>query len=364
MGQDRPVPSSPPNPFSSKDLGDNFAPPGAQHAYDASTVNGSHALPPVSVIMAVYNGERYVAEAVESILRQTHGNLEFIIVNDGSTDGTRSILAGYATRDRRVKVIDQENADQPASLNRALAAARNEWVVVLDADDVCMPHRLETQLRALQRLPLVRVLGSYAFWMDHTGGYRGVRALGPTSIPEFTALVEGDKRIALVHPSVIMHRPTILALGGYDPKFGAAADVELWSRVADEHAVLSLPEPLVYYRVQPGSMSVTRFFEQRLMLSWSQARQTARRQGLTPPDLEEYLESRGGRFTLRQLKHRREDWAEYLKVRKRLESWRGRRLRALLLRAVRTALTPRLFLRKRSAKSARRDHPSASPERF
>jgi glycosyltransferase involved in cell wall biosynthesis len=308
-------------------------------------------LPSVSVIMAVYNGERYVVEAVESVLRQTHRDFEFVIVDDGSTDGTRAILEGYAVRDGRIRLIVQDNADQPTSLNRALAAARSEWVALLDADDVCLPHRLETQLRALQRLPSVRVLGSYAFWKDQADAHRGMRSLGPTSIPEFEALGERDGLIALVHPSVMMHRPTILALGGYDPRFGAAADMELWSRVSDEHAVLSVPEPLVYYRLHPGSMSTARFFEQRLMLRWIQARQTMRRQGLAPPDLEEYLESQGGRFALRRLEHRRADWAEYLNARKRLESWGGHRFRALLLRAVGTPLDPRLFLRKRSRKS-------------
>ena len=304
---------------------------------------------------------------MESVLRQTHRDFEFVIVDDGSTDATRAILDGYAARDGRIKLIFQANADQPTSLNRALAAACNEWVAVLDADDVCMPHRLETQLRALQRLPSVRVLGSYALWMDQTGRHKGVRPVGPTSILEYEALVEGDERIALVHPSAMMHRPTILALGGYDPKFGAAADVELWSRVADEHVVMSLTEPLVHYRFQPGSMSVTRFFEQRLMLRWSQARQTARRQGLAPPNLQEYSESRGGRSMLRQLKHRHEDWVAYLGVRLKLESWRGRRLRALPLRTVRTILAPRLslrkLLRKLSAASARRDRHSSPPQR-
>ncbi len=303
-------------------------------------------LPSVSVIMAVYNGERYVAEAVESVLRQTHENFEFVIVNDGSTDRTQAILDGYAARDGRIKIINQANADQPASLNRALSAASNDWVAVLDADDVCVPRRLETQLRALQRLPSVSVLGSYAFWMDQAGRNRGIRPLGPTSIPEFEKLVECNGRIAIVHPSVMMHRPTILALGGYDIRFGAAADMELWSRVSDEHVVISLPEPLVYYRRQSESMSATRFFEQQLMLRWSEARQSARRRGLAPPTLEEYSKSQGGWFARRWLDHLRKDWVEYLKFRKRLESWRGRRLRALLIRVIVRLLSPRVFARR------------------
>lgn len=307
---------------------------------------GSNGLPPVSVIMAVYNGERHIAEAVESVLSQTHKDLEFIIVNDGSTDGTKAILDGYAARDRRVRVLDQANSDQPASLNRALVAARNDWVAVLDADDVCVPHRLEAQLGALRRLPSVCVLGTYAFWMDQAGRNRGVRPLGPTTIEEFEQIVARGERIALVHPSVMMHRPTILALGGYDPEFGAAADMELWSRVSHEHVVVSLPDPLVHYRFQPHSMSATRFFEQQLMLRWTAARQSARRQGSALPSLEEYQRSRGGRFALRRLAHLRKDWVEYLRFRKRLESWQGHRLRAVLIRVVGMPLAPNVFARR------------------
>ncbi len=252
-------------------------------------------LPPVSVITPVYNGERYVAEAIESVLRQTHRDFEYIIVNDGSTDRTPEILEQYAARDGRVRVIHQANIDQPATLNRALAEARNEWVAVLDADDVCMPHRLEAQLRALRREPSVRVLGAYAIRIDERGREMGLMASQPTSVSEYKEMVARGESVTLIHPSAMMHRQTILSLGGYDPDFGPAADSELWSRVADQHLIMSLPEPLLYYRSHPASMSATRFFEQRTLLRWIQARQQARRQGLPVPSLEEYREACCGR---------------------------------------------------------------------
>jgi glycosyltransferase involved in cell wall biosynthesis len=313
---------------------------------DSLLIGESRTLPPVSVIMAVYNEERYIAEAIESVLCQTHQDFEFIVVDDGSTDRTSRILAEYAAHDDRIKIISQVNVDQPGSLNRALAAASNDWVAVFDADDVCVPHRLETQLYELQRQPSVRVLGSYAFWMDQAGRKRGVRTIGPTSVLEFKRLIEQDRLITIVHPTVMMHRPTILALGGYDPEFGAAADTELWSRVSDEHVVMSLSEPLLCYRVHPGSMSANRYFEQRLIVRWIRARQCARRQGLTPPTLSEYVKSQGSKFTLRQLRYLRMDWVEYLKMRKRIESWSGRHLRAFLIRVVGIPLAPYQFIRR------------------
>ena len=297
-------------------------------------------LPPVSVIMAVYNGERYLAEAVESVLGQSHEDLELVVVDDGSTDRTPGILDYYAARDVRVRVISQTNSGQPASLNRALAEARNEWVAVLDADDVCMPHRLQTQLRALRREPFVRVLGASAFWTNEWGGTRGIRAFGPKSLKEFERLAAGRDPIVIVHPTAMMHRPTILELGGYDEEFGPAADVELWSRVSDKHPVISLPEPLLYYRIHASSMSVTRFFEQRLLARWIRARQHARRRGLSQPTLDEYRRTQEPPFTLRRLNYRRKDWGQYLITRSVLAWWMGYRPLALLLRAAALALVP------------------------
>jgi len=289
--------------------------------------------------MAVYNGERYIAEAIESVLGQTHEDFEFVIVNDGSTDRTLEIIERYTANDERIRVISHANMDQPASLNRGLAAATHEWVATIDADDIWMPHRLETQLRVLQGEPSIRVLGSFAVWMDENGRGRGIRVHRPQSISEFKRFIERNGRVGLIHPSALMHRPTVLALGGYDPAFGPAADSELWSRVSDEHMVVSLPEPLLYYRVHPASMSMTRCFEQLLMLRWIDARQHARRQGLPQTTLEEYRNL----HILRRLDYGRQDWGEYLARSSTLEWCGGHHLRALLIRVVALALTPLQF---------------------
>ena len=308
-------------------------------------MSSSHALPPVSVIMPVYNGERHIAEAIESVLRQTHENFEFIIVNDGSTDRTPEIIERYASRDGRIKVIEQANAGQAASLNRALAAASNEWVAVLDADDVCMPQRFEVQLRALQREPSVRVLGSYAISIDERGRERRVRRPQPTSVSGYVQLIQRDDSITLVHPSAMMHRPTILALGGYDVNLGPSADSELWSSVSEHHGVKSFLEPLLYYQVHPASMSATRFLEQRHMLRWILARQRARRRGLSQPTLKEHRESCGGRLGFQRLNHLRKDWGEHLRADSRLAWWSGRRARALLMRAAALTIDPQITRR-------------------
>jgi glycosyltransferase involved in cell wall biosynthesis len=304
------------------------------------------ALPPVSVIMAAHNVARYIAEAIESILCQTHQDFEFIVVDDGSTDGTSQIVAEYAAHDGRIEVMSQANTDQPESLNRALAAASNDWVAVLDADDVCMPHRLDAQLRMIQQEPSIRVLGAAAVLIDDGGQIRGIRHHPPNSVSEFRRMVRENGVIRVIHPSAMMHRPTILALGGYDPSFGPAADAELWSRVSDNHAIVNLPEPVIYYRIHSDSMSARRFCEQQGRFRWIQARQKARRRGLPQPTLEQFGESQGGWFNFKRLNNSRQDWGLYLGRRSRINWWKGRRLRAGLERTGSVILGPRAAMRR------------------
>lgn len=240
----------------------------------------------ISVLIPVYNGARYVAAAIESILAQTHPHFELLILDDGSTDATPEILASYAARDPRIRLHRHPNCDQPRTLNRGLELVRHDWVAILDHDDVSLPMRLERQLAALAREPDARVIGSHAVEINSAGRELRLRARGPATVAEFRALHAAGQRVPLVHPSVLLHRPTILGLGGYDPAFGSSADTELWTRVAELHPIIVVPEPLVLYRIHAESMSYCRMFEQREMLRWIALREAARRRGEPLPSLE------------------------------------------------------------------------------
>lgn len=310
-------------------------------------------LPPVSVVMPVYNGERYVAEAIDSILAQTHQDFEFLIIDDGSTDRTGRILAAYASRDPRIRVITQPNQGQPAALNRALALARHDWVAILDHDDISLPYRLERQLHAIMANPDIRVLGSYAIEIDLSGRVVGYQAYGPTTEAELLALQAANRLLVLIHPSVMMHRPTILALGGYDAAFAAAEDVELWSRVAKNHLVLTLPEPLVRYRIHSGSMSFNRFFTGQRSLRWLSAQQEALRHGQPVPSLSEHLRTEQGWRALHRLAHARCDWAQYALKRARIARIVGQPIVAARWFLVGIVLAPALALKRLRAQQRR-----------
>jgi glycosyltransferase involved in cell wall biosynthesis len=296
--------------------------------------------------MPVFNGERYIREAIDSILGQTYPHFEFVIVNDGSTDDTSKILQDYARRDDRIRVINQTNADQPRALNTGIAAARHEWVAIIDHDDVSEPQRLERQIDTVRANPSVRAVGGYAHEIDIDGQIVGSVPLGPTSISEFRRLRADDGWIILVHSAVMFHRETVLRLGGYRPAFGSAADSDLWSRLSDRHDIVTVPEFLVRYRIHLNSMSYTRFFEQQETVRWIRACQSARRSGKPEPTLEQVREEERGPIGVGRLRTARADWVALFLRRRRVARWAGNEAQATALFIVASALDPARSLRR------------------
>ena len=222
--------------------------------------------PLVSIIVPAYQGERYIEEALRSALDGTVRDIEVIVVDDGSTDATAAIAERLAAEDDRVRFVRQAHRGASAARNTALAIARGRWAALLDEDDVWLPRRLERQLAFLAGNPDVAVLGSYGWHIGPTGRRTGVFAAGPRSREELIALRARNEVIFLLAPSAIMDLEVIRALGGFREDYRSANDVELWTRVADAHVVLALPELLVCYRVHEDATSIRRFFEQQELL--------------------------------------------------------------------------------------------------
>ncbi len=307
-------------------------------------VERAKSLPPVTVLMPVHNGERYLSTAIESVLAQTHDDFEFLILDDGSTDGTQRTLARYAAADDRIRIVRQRNRDQPVTLNRGLELARHEWIAILDHDDVCEPERLKRQLEVLAREPMARVIGTWAVEIDSEGRTIGRRAIGPTTTESFLEMRATGRRVPLVHPSVLMHGPTILELGGYDPLFGPAADTELWTRVAHDHVIVVVPEPLIRYRIHRQSMSFERLFEQRAMLRLIMARDDARRRSEPIPTLEEFQADRP-LWSARRWSDIKHDLFWYLRSHCLLSASEGSRISAAAFAVCAAAASPSNALR-------------------
>jgi glycosyltransferase involved in cell wall biosynthesis len=209
--------------------------------------------PAVSVVMAVYNGEPWLEEAIASILGQSLVDLEFIVVDDGSTDGTPRRLA--ALGDPRLRVIPQPRAGQTAALNRGLRAARAHLVARIDADDVALPERLARQVGFLAAHPEVTLLGTAAREIAPSGAV--VQTVAPPC--DDRALRRALMRAnPFVHSSVMFRRAAIDLVGAYDESFAVAQDYDLWLRMSRVGRLANLAEPLVLRRLAPGRLSSAR----------------------------------------------------------------------------------------------------------
>lgn len=207
-------------------------------------------LPPrVSVVLPVYNAEQFVVEAMESILRQSLAAFELVVIDDGSTDRSYALLAALADRDLRIRLITRENRGLTRSLNEGLELAAADYVAIMNADDISLPDRLARQAAFLDGHPRVAAVGTQTRLV-------GVeRSHGPiTRLPESPAAMRAflPKASPLAHPSVMLRRPLVLAIGGYRPQMEPAEDYDLWLRLAEHHDLANLPDVLLEYRVHAG----------------------------------------------------------------------------------------------------------------
>lgn len=210
--------------------------------------------PVVSVVMAVYNGEAFLDEAVRSILGQTFTDFEFLIVNDGSTDRSGEILSAYG--DPRIRVLDNpKNLGLTPSLNRGITAAMGEFIARLDADDVSEPQRLAKEVAFLRAHPEVGLVGSWTRLIDREGKKLGVSRM-PREHLEIRWLLTFF--CPFYHSTVLWRRQLVQdGVGMYSPAFQYAMDWELWVRIAAQMKVANIPEPLVRYRLGAHSMTST-----------------------------------------------------------------------------------------------------------
>jgi GT2 family glycosyltransferase len=220
--------------------------------------------PALSVAMSVYNGERFLAEAIESILTQDFADFEFLILDDGSTDGTATIVQDYARRDSRIRPIIRENRGLVASLNQLLAEARAPIVARMDGDDICDPRRFSIQLQFLTDNPQVGVVGCWSRDMDEFGGpYTTGGRDHPVEHAEFLDNIRHGGPL-LCHPSVMYRRELVLAQGGYHAAFRHCEDLDLWLRMASVTQLANIPERLIHYRHYMGQVSKRHATEQQV----------------------------------------------------------------------------------------------------
>jgi glycosyltransferase involved in cell wall biosynthesis len=200
--------------------------------------------------MSVYNDARFLRESIDSILGQSLTDFEFLIVNDGSTDGTSPLLE--RTRDPRVRILrNPANLGLTRSLNRGLDEAKGAFVARMDADDVSLPNRLQLQVEFLRAHPDVGIVGCARTLIDEMGAV--VVAHAPAAEDDRAVRWKCLLGNPFAHPAVMLRREVLDSHGlRYDPAFRTAQDYELWSRLLTVTRGANLPEPLLKYRLRDG----------------------------------------------------------------------------------------------------------------
>lgn len=208
--------------------------------------------PEVSIVLPVYNGAQYLAAAIQSVLSQTYTNFELIIIDDGSKDDPRSVVARFT--DPRIIFIEQSNCGLATTLNIGIKKAKGQFIARQDQDDLWHPKHLELEVQFLEQHPKCGIVGtSSQIQVGETLTNRLLRHPETNSELQFAVLFDSP----FVHSSVLIRREVFDAVGYYttDPNRQPPEDYELWSRVAREFELANLPDILHIYRETPGSMS-------------------------------------------------------------------------------------------------------------
>jgi glycosyltransferase involved in cell wall biosynthesis len=289
----------------------------------------------VSVVIPVHNGERYVLDAVNSVLRQTHEDLEVIVIDDGSTDGTSAMLSPLT--DPRLRVIRQRQSGVAAARNRGIKESSGEVVAFLDHDDLWLAHKLATQI-PIFRDPRVGVVGSFMRYLSDRGATRAVA--GEDTTGQADRLAAG-KLMPFPLSSMVARRTLLGELDGFDVDLANVAQVEdldLISRAAKITEILTIMEPLGYYRVHGSAASFRTFRSIRHGTRFVKARIKARDAGSSLTWQEWLADSN------LSLNSRREDKSNYLYRLAGFHIASGRPLRGVPQLVAAAALAPEYVL--------------------
>ena len=206
-------------------------------------------MPRVSVIMPAYNSEKYIAEAIESVLKQTYSDFEFIIIDDGSIDSTADIIQKYA--DNRIRFLKNEtNAGIVYTLNKGIAAAHGEYIIRMDSDDISLPERFQKQVSYMDLHPELAVCGAnMVFFGD---------VQGKTDMPVGTAWCKANSffMTPMPHPVVIIRKSVLEKYKlKYDPDYERIEDFDLWTRICEFGLIDNMSDVLLKYRVHKKQLT-------------------------------------------------------------------------------------------------------------
>jgi glycosyltransferase involved in cell wall biosynthesis len=246
-------------------------------------------MPDVTILMTVYNGMPYLPKAVDSVRGQSLRDVRFVIVNDGSTDGTTGYLDGLS--DPRVLVLHQPNRGTAAAANFGLAYCETEFVARMDSDDVSLPTRVEEQLGFLRAHPLVGLVGTQVAPMGNCRVGRSLRL--PITHRDIDALLLAGRH-GLAHSSIMFRTKLLRQIGGYWP-LRLVDDWDMMLRMAEVSELANLDRLLHYYRVHPSSLNGSGMRKMRLSIDYACELARRRRAGRPTISLADFQSQRDAR---------------------------------------------------------------------
>ena len=247
--------------------------------------------PVITVVMPVYNTERYLALAIRSILDQTFGDFEFLIYDDESTDRSRDIVKEFAATDSRIRLIESPHVGYVALLKRGVEEARASLIARMDSDDISQPTRFEKQLAHLRANPRCLAVGGGALIIDPDGLPIMPLADVQTAHAEIESNLLHRKGIPMLHPSVTMRRDAVLSVGNYRLDRHPSEDMDLFLRLAEVGELANLPDTLIHYRRHPNSVCGKHGDKQIMVMNEIVAEAHARRGLVAPASLTQVVAS-------------------------------------------------------------------------
>jgi hypothetical protein len=237
--------------------------------------------PLVSVVMVIRDIERYVAEAIESVLNQTFRDFEFIIVDFGSTDRSKAIAAGYAAKDKRIRLSEIPPCGYIEAKIAACLLPNGRYIAIQDADDVSEPARLEAEVEFLGKHPEVGLLGGAVRWIDSQGKFLKTADDYPTEDGELRAALK--ERNPFWHPTVVFLSEAYRRAGGYRVPASPSDDYDLWLRITEHYQCANLKQVVLKYRIHPQQLSLRKRKDQILCALAAQASASLRAAGKPDP---------------------------------------------------------------------------------
>lgn len=316
-------------------------------------------MPAVSVLTPVYNGERFLRATIDSVLAQTFADFEYVIIDDGSIDGSADIVRSYD--DPRIVFLQPGRLGAAGASNYGLARCQAPLIARLDADDLMEPNRLERQVAFLAERPELGGTASWCWWIDENGRLGGSHEPGLRTVAEVERHIRSGGRLIYPHPAVMFRRDPALAIGGYDSRFDSVEDVDFFVRLHEAGwPVVVQPEHLTRFRVHDSSVSATKSRRQFVLNETIFGNLDRRRRGLAPLAIEDYEARIYGSGPLARLKAEARMLAAKMMRRRVQQTLRGQPGRALASLGLAALLDPNAALRG-VARSLRARDPSAEP---